>query len=214
MAAFRAVIFDLGGVVLDSPLDAIACYEADLGIPAGHINRVVASSGPEGAWSRLERGELGVAEFSPAFERECSAAGHAISATEMLARIAVSSGPRPSMLGAIRTLRGRGLAVGALTNNWESTPASRRAQEGLRACFDAFVESSVVGMRKPDPRIYLHACAALGVGPAASIFLDDIGRNLKAAKALGMTTIKVDEPGTALAELARHLGWPEEALRA
>jgi putative hydrolase of the HAD superfamily len=214
-SAFRAVIFDLGGVVLDSPLHAIARYEADLGIPAGHINRVVVATGPGGAWSRLERGEVGMAEFAPAFERECSDAGHAISAAEMMARIAAASGPRPAMVRAIRALRAKGLAVAALTNNWANPREEERALTAdLRREFDAFVESSVVGMRKPDPRIYLHVCAALRVDPKEAIFLDDIGSNLKAARALGMTTIKVEEPGAALAELTARLAWPADALNA
>ena len=203
--AFRAVIFDLGGVVLDSPLHAIARYEAELGIPAGHVNRVVAAGGPGGAWPRLERGELSLASFEPAFERECAEAGHAISAREMMLRIAAASAPRPAMLRAIHALRRRGLAVAALTNNWASEGSVDDALSELRAAFDAFVESSVVGLRKPDPRIYLHACEALGVLPAEAVFLDDIGRNLKAARELGMATIKVEEPGAALAELARVL---------
>jgi putative hydrolase of the HAD superfamily len=210
---FKAVIFDLGGVVLDSPLHAIARYEAELGIPAGHINRVVVATGPSGAWSRLERGEVGMVAFAPAFERECSDAGHAISATDMMARIAAASAPRPAMLQAIRALRRNGLGVAALTNNWAGPSEERTLQSELRGEFDAFVESSVVGMRKPDPRIYLHACAALGVEPPAAIFLDDIGSNLKAARALGMSTIKVEEPGAALKELASRLAWPESALR-
>jgi putative hydrolase of the HAD superfamily len=213
--AFRAVIFDLGGVVLDSPLHAIARYEAEIGIPAGHVNRVVVARGPEGAWSRLERGEVGMAEFGPAFERECREAGHAISAGDMMARIAAATAPRPAMLAAIRALRARGLSVAALTNNWAAPREERDPrQDELRAEFDAFLESSVLGMRKPDPRIYLHACAALGVEPPEAIFLDDIGSNLKAARALGMTTIKVVEPGAALGELATHLDWPAEAFRA
>jgi putative hydrolase of the HAD superfamily len=213
MTSFRAVIFDLGGVVLDSPLHAIARYEAELGIPAGHVNRVVVATGPSGAWSRLERGELGMAEFAPAFERECSEAGHAISASDMMARIMASSGPRPAMLAAIRALRRRGLAVGALTNNWASPREERSASDVLRGEFDVYLESSVLGMRKPDPRIYLHACEALKVEPPEAIFLDDIGSNLKAARALGMTTIKVEEPGRALAELASRLAWSEQDLR-
>ena len=78
----------------------------------------------------------------------------------------------------------------------------------LRHHFDAFFESSVLGLQKPDPRIYRHACSELGIAPEEAVFLDDIGRNLKAARALGMTTIKVDTPEQALAELARTLGNP------
>jgi putative hydrolase of the HAD superfamily len=210
--SFRAVIFDLGGVVLDSPLHAIARYEAELGIPAGHVNRVVGATGPAGAWARLERGELSLLAFEPAFERECAEAGHALSAREMMLRIAASSAPRPAMLRAIQALRRRGLAVAALTNNWESEGSTGGTLAELRAEFDAFVESSVVGLRKPDPRIYLHACEALRVRPAEAVFLDDIGRNLKAARELGMATIKVEEPAAALAELAQVLGLEAAAL--
>jgi putative hydrolase of the HAD superfamily len=202
---YRAVIFDLGGVVLDSPLHAIARYEQELGIAPGAVNRVVVDTGPAGAWSRLERGELSRRAFEAAFEAECRAAGFALSAATLMERIALC-GPRPDMLRALRTLRGAGLALAALTNNWAHEDPGGAATDTLRELFDAFVESSKVGLRKPDPRIYRHACEALAVAPRETVFLDDIGRNLKAARELGMTTIKVDAPGPALAELSRHLG--------
>ena len=201
---FRAVIFDLGGVVLDSPLHAIAAYERELGIPAGFVNRLVVDTGPAGAWSRLERGEVSRAGFEADFEAECRAAGHPLSASTMMERIA-QCGPRPAMLGAIRTLRDARYSVAALTNNWAHEGAGGSETDTLRDLFDVFVESSKLGLRKPDPRIYQHTCEALGVTPHDAIFLDDIGRNLKAARELGMTTIKVDQPEPALAELARHL---------
>jgi epoxide hydrolase-like predicted phosphatase len=204
--SLRAVIFDLGGVVLDSPLHAIAAYERELGIPAGCVNRVVVATGPSGAWSRLERGELSRRAFEAAFEAECERAGFALSAAAMMERIA-QCGPRPRMLAAIRSIRGSGRAVAALTNNWAHEGGSSET-DALRDLFDVFVESSKVGLRKPDPRIYAHACEALAIAPREAVFLDDIGRNLKAARALGMTTIKVDEPEQALAQLSRHLALP------
>jgi putative hydrolase of the HAD superfamily len=201
----RAVIFDLGGVVVDSPLHAIRRYERELGIPEGVVNRVVVETGPGGAWSRLERGEVSMPEFQRDFEAELRAVGHTISAAAMMARIA-ECGPRPVMVEAIRRIRARGLRAGALTNNW----ANERGEptHDLSRLFDAFIESSKVGLRKPDPRIYQLACDALGVTPTEAVFLDDIGRNLKAARALGMRTIKVDAPAPALAELAEQLGFP------
>jgi putative hydrolase of the HAD superfamily len=204
--SYRAVIFDLGGVVLGSPLEAIARYERDRAIPANFVNRVVADTAPGGAWSRLERGELSIERFYAAFERDCANAGHEIDARELMARMAESSAPRPHMLEAIRQIRSRGLKTGALTNNWviEDRPAP---DVMLRDHFDAFVESSAVGMRKPDPRIYEYTCAALGVAPEQAVFLDDIGRNLKPARGLGMATIKVEEPAAALAELGALLGF-------
>jgi putative hydrolase of the HAD superfamily len=201
---FRAVIFDLGGVVLESPLHAIADYERELGIPAGFVNRVVVETGPTGAWSRLERGEISRAGFEADFEAECRAAGHALSAETMMERIALC-GPRPAMLDAIRTLREARYSLAALTNNWAHEGAGGSETDALRDLFDVFVESSKVGLRKPDPRIYQHTCQALGVAPRDAVFLDDIGRNLKAARELGMTTIKVEQPESALAELSRTL---------
>ncbi len=204
----RAVIFDLGGVVLDSPLHAIARFERETGMPAGFVNRVVVSTGPGGAWSRLERGELRVEDWIPAFERDCAEAGQKLSAARMMEAIRGASEPRPRMIAAIRAIRAHGLRVGALTNNWVADePSENRLGQELRELFDAFVESSLVGLRKPDPRIYEHACRELGVPPAASIFLDDIGANLKAARALGMHTIKVDTPEQALDELESALGF-------
>jgi putative hydrolase of the HAD superfamily len=206
--SYRAVIFDLGGVVIDSPLHVIADYERDLGLAAGVINRVVVDTGPSGAWSQLERGEIGMPAFQQAFEDECAAAGATISALEMMTRIAGCQ-IRPAMLEAIRRIRGEGLRVAALTNNWADTERREPADPNrdLRPLFHAFIESSVVGLRKPDPRIYHHVCTELEVAPEDSVFLDDIGRNLKAARELGMTTIKVDAPGPALAELSEHLGF-------
>jgi putative hydrolase of the HAD superfamily len=209
MTTHAAVIFDLGGVVLDSPLHAIAAFERDTGVPAGFVNRVVVDTGPTGAWSRLERGELSLEEWIPAFERDCDAAGQRLSARRMMDEIQKVSAPRPKMLAAIRAIRAQGLRLGALTNNWvaEEPSASRLGLE-LRVLFDAFVESAVVGLRKPDPRIYTLVCKELGIAPAEAIFLDDIGSNLKAARALGMTTIKVVTPEQALAELESALGFP------
>ena len=202
--SFRAVIFDLGGVVLDSPLHAIAAYERELGIPSGFVNRVVIDTGPSGAWSRLERGELSRQAFQGIFEAECRSADHTLSAATLMERIALC-GPRPRMLEAITKIRGSGRRVAALTNNWAHERAGGSETDALRDLFDVFVESSKLGLRKPDPRIYEHVCNALEIVPSEAVFLDDIGRNLKTARELGMTTIKVETPERALDELARHL---------
>ena len=210
---FRAVIFDLGGVVLGSPLHAINRYERHLGIPKNAINRVVAATAPSGAWSRLERGELSMEGFFPAFEADCSAASYEICARTMFEWMAAESVPREAMLTAIRRIRDSGLRTAALTNNWsradgpDESESSVDVTRALRARFDVFVESSVEGLRKPDPRIYELACTRLEVAPSDAIFLDDIGANLKPARKLGITTIKVIEPSQALAELADTLGF-------
>jgi putative hydrolase of the HAD superfamily len=202
--AFRAVIFDLGGVVLGSPLQAIARFEQEQGLPQGLVNRVVVQTGQEGAWARLERGELALPHFLSAFEAECSEAGHRLRAADLMAAIGSESAPREAMLEAVRRIRVRGLVAAALTNNWVGDGEGTSV---LRAHFDAFFESSLLGLRKPDPRIYTHACGELGVPPEEAIFLDDIGRNLKPARALGMTTVKVADPSEALGVLEDLLGF-------
>lgn len=204
----RAVIFDIGGVVVDSPLHAIARYERQLGIPGNSINHVVAATAPHGAWSRLERGELSLEAFYPAFEADCLAAGFEISASTMMRMMRDSTAPRAIMLDAIARIRERGLGVAALTNNWEPDGEEQSDAARLAPHFDVFVESRVEGLRKPDPRIYQLACSRLGVAPAEAVFLDDIGSNLKSARALGMLTIKVVTPEAALAELQGVLGFP------
>jgi putative hydrolase of the HAD superfamily len=203
--SYRAVIFDLGGVVVGSPLHAIAAYERDTGIPAGAINTIVVSTGPGGAWSRLERGELTLEAFYPAFEADCEAHGCRISARTMMGLVAQSIEPRPAMLEAIRRIRAYGLLAAAVTNNWVTED---QRNDLLRPFFDVFIESAVVGIRKPDPRIFLLACDELGAEPSNVVFLDDIGSNLKTARELGMTTIKVVDADTALAELESVLGVP------
>ena len=202
---YRAVLFDLGGVVVGSPLEAIARSEAEQGIPGGFVNRVVAATGAAGAWSRLERGELTLEAFYPAFEQDCAAAGHAIDARAMMARVAEATVPRPAMLEAIRRIRARGILTAAVTNNWITEDEGTGV---LRPHFDAFVESAVAGVRKPDPRIYELVCAALRVAPPEAVMLDDIGANLKTARALGMATIRVIDPGAAPRELEALLGFP------
>jgi putative hydrolase of the HAD superfamily len=202
---FRAVLFDIGGVVVDSPLHTIARYEREQGIPEGFLNRVVRDTGPTGAWSRMERGELTAAEFCAHFDAECTARGHLLPAAAVLERIALENKPRPAMTEALRRLRAQGLVTAALTNNWKSDgEASDR--HGLRPLFDHFIESSVEGLRKPDPAIYRLAFARIGVPGDCIVFLDDIGANLKAARALGMTTIKVLDAEQALRELGEQVG--------
>ncbi len=197
--------------MLGSPLHAIAQFERARDLPAGFVNRVVVETGPRGAWARLERGELPLAAFYEAFEADCAAAGHGLCARALMEGVASAAVPRASMLEAISRIRARGLLAAALTNNWiaeEAEGAVDAASSGaLRPVFDAFFESSVLGLQKPDPRIYQRVCAELAIEPEEAVFLDDIGRNLRTARQLGMTTIKVEDPEAALIELGRLLGF-------
>ena len=203
--AYRAVIFDLGGVVLESPLHEIARFEDDRGLPEGFVNQVVVATGSTGAWARLERGELPLETFYDAFSQDCEAQGFTLDARELMERIGRAATPRAGMVAAIATLRSRGFLVAALTNTWVGEDGAA-AGAGLRPLFDVVVESSAVGLHKPDPRIYTLVCERLGILPREAVFLDDIGRNLKTARELGMHTIRVNDPEQALAELEEVLG--------
>ena len=204
--AYRAVIFDLGGVVFPSPFDAFDAYERSVGLPDRFIRTVVANSAETGAWARFERSDVDFARFCTEFEAECSTAGGTVDAAALMRAISQGFAPRPSMVDAITSIRARGLRVGALTNNWATTDTSA-STEPTELGFDTVVESAIEGMRKPDPRIYLLVCERLAVEPDECVFLDDLGVNLKPARALGMTTIKVSNVSNALTELAGHLGF-------
>jgi putative hydrolase of the HAD superfamily len=203
---YKAVVFDLGGVVFPSPLHAFRAYEREHGLPHRFISEVVLADPEHGAWSRLERGELDFDEFCDAFDAECAARGNAVSSRDLMRAIGGGFEPHASMVTAIGALRDHGLKTGALTNNWADDPGRDNPESPTGEWFDVVVESAVEGLRKPDPRIYLLVCERLDVAPAATVFLDDLGANLKPARELGMTTIKVVEPDDAVAELESVLG--------
>jgi putative hydrolase of the HAD superfamily len=200
---YQAVIFDLGGVVFPSPFEAFDAYDHDRGLPAGTVRALIRVSSETGAWAALERGELTMTEFHAALEEEAQLAGFALEAEALMQRVASGFGPRPAMVHAITRIREAGLTTAALTNNWIATDGERSAGVGRHEtlAFDVVVESAVEGLRKPDPRIYDLVLERLGVGASETVFLDDLGINLKPARAMGMTTIKVTDPGTALREL-------------
>jgi putative hydrolase of the HAD superfamily len=207
--ALRAVLFDLGGVVFPSPFDAFDAYEAEAGLPHGFVRRVIAHSAEAGAWERLERSEVSFEQFCEQLEDEARGFGGAIDARRLMAAVSRGLGPRPEMVDAIATIRTAGLRIGALTNNWapEAEPTDGAPHSlGHLGLFDVVVESAVEGLRKPDPRIYELTCGRLGVTPTEVVFLDDLGVNLKPARAMGMVTIKVADPRAALAELGTCLG--------
>jgi putative hydrolase of the HAD superfamily len=205
--SYEAVIFDLGGVVFPSPLDVFRAYERDHGLTHRFLSEVVLADPEHGAWSRLERGELNFDEFCDAFDAECAAHGGTVSARDLMHAVRVGLDARPEMVTAIDAIRRHGLKTAALTNNWADDPAGTNRASPTDNRFDVMVESAVEGMRKPDPRIYQLVCDRLEVSPKETVFLDDLGANLKPARELGMTTIKVAEPDAALATLEDVLGF-------
>jgi len=199
-------MFDFGGVISTSPFEAFAHLEVERGLPAGFIRTVNATNPDDNAWARLERSEIDVEAFAAEWSAEARTLGHELDGRLVLERL--SGEIRPGMVAAIDSCR-KAYKTACLTNNF-GAPDRVVSDEvaGVYARFDAVLESRTLGVRKPDPRFYELACAALEVEPDESVFLDDLGVNLKPARALGMHTIKVTDPDEALAELARVLGHP------
>lgn len=206
---YRAVIFDLGGVVFPSPFNAFDEYERAAGLPDRFIRTVVAHSAETGAWARFERSDVDFNGFCTEFEAECQTAGETVDAAKLMRGITRGFAPRPVMVQAITAIHDRGLRVGALTNNWTTTErtTTERTTDHTQLGFDTIVESAIEGIRKPDPRIYTLVCERLAVSANECVFLDDLGVNLKPARAMGMTTIKVLDATSALEELSGHLGF-------
>jgi putative hydrolase of the HAD superfamily len=201
MPDIRAVIFDIGGVLTASPVAGIRAWCEGCSVDYAVLGPVIAR--PGGAWSRFETSELSADAFREAFEAECAAIGLTVDTAAFLASF--SHLPiREEMIAVVRHLQGR-LPLGCITNN---VHRDGMRPEQLYALFEVVIESAKVNLRKPDPRIYLLACERLGVAPEQTVFLDDFGVNLKAARALGMTTIKVDETHRAIDELEAAIGIP------
>lgn len=202
----RAVLFDFGGVILSSPFDAFAAYERRAGLPPDLIRTINSTDPDRNAWARLERNECTVEEFVVAFEAEAAALGHRVDGTAVLACLAGEL--RPRMVRAVRRCSEQ-LSTALLTNNIVTGSehwSSGGSFADLLPLFDVVVESSVVGCRKPELRFYELALERLGVSAGESVFLDDLGINLKPARAMGMHTIKVVDPDAALDELAALTG--------
>ena len=206
-----AVVFDLGGVLTESPLHAFTVYEMEAGLPEGLIRRLNSTNPHTNAWARYERNEVDVSGFSALVQEEALAAGHFVDAGKVLQ--ALRGELRPSMVAAVRRLKEAGLPLGLLSNNVSPMEATGELADVL-ALFDAVVESSVEGVRKPEPEIYELTLTRLSKAVGRRIeatdcaYLDDLGINLKPARAMGFSTIKVVDPAEALAELSELVGFP------
>lgn len=208
-AVIRAALFDFGGVILSSPFEAFAEFERERGLPEGFLRSVNATDPDTNAWARLERSEVGFDEFAALFAAESAALGHEVDGRDVLGLLMGTL--RPAMVEAVRRCSQR-LVTGLLTNNFVVGTDGHVDRESEMAevlsLFDGVIESSKVGVRKPDPRFYEVACEQLGIEPSDAVFLDDLGVNLKPARAMGMTTIKVGDPDEAIAQLEAVVGFP------
>jgi putative hydrolase of the HAD superfamily len=208
-----AVIFDFGGVITSSPFEAFARYEQSYGLPKDIIRRTNAENHFENAWAKFERAEIDLATFDALFAAESKALGAEVRGADVVKLL--KGEIRPEMVEALRRIKAQ-FKTGCITNN---LPANAIGSKGLGAAdgrtlyvaevmvlFDHVIESAKIGLRKPDPRIYTMMTDKLGVDPNACVYLDDLGVNLKPARDLGMTTIKVTSGAQAIADLEAATG--------
>ncbi len=217
--AIEAVIWDFGGVFTTSPFEAFNRFEALNGLPRDLIRGINASNPDTNAWALFERAEIDAAGFDALFLEESTARGHPVRGADVLPLL--SGDIRPRVVAALRVVK-QHFKTGCITNNMaqghgagmQATPQGAARAGDIMRQFDAVIESSKAGVRKPDPRIYLMMCETLGVPPAACIYLDDLGVNCKPAARLGMKAIKVVGEDQALADLARLTGLTFPAMAA
>ena len=208
---FKAVLWDFGGVITSSPFESFNRFEAANGLPKDIIRTINATNGDANAWAQLESNAVSLDEFDELFAAEAAALGHAIRGKQVLELLAGEI--RPEMITALKRVKAQ-MPIGCITNNVKSGEGPGMAQSKEKAArvreamdlFDLVIESSKVGIRKPNPNIYLMACKQMGIAPEDAIYLDDLGINLKPARALGMATIKVLSASQALDDLEGHLG--------
>ena len=209
--AIEAVIWDFGGVFTTSPFEAFRRFEAQRGLPQDFIRTVNAADPDSNAWALFERSEIDAAAFDTRFLEEATRLGHALRGAEVLPLL--SGDVRPQVVAALKACKAQ-FRVGCITNNVVTGHGTGMAGSAEKAAaiaeifaqFEVVIESSVAGVRKPDPRIYLMMCEQLGVAPETCVYLDDLGVNCKPAAALGMTAIKVTTEDQALEDLAAATG--------
>jgi putative hydrolase of the HAD superfamily len=206
-----AIIWDFGGVLTSSPFEAFARYERTHGLPDAFIRGVNARDPDTNAWALFEQARIDKDEFDVRFLAESSALGHPVSGRDVLALL--SGDMREGAIGALKSLR-KDFKLGCITNNvpagegpgMAGTVEKARAVADVMAVFNHVLESSKIGIRKPDPRIYALMCEALMVDPKTCIYVDDLGINLKPARQMGMTTIKVEHEAQLLTDLGAAIG--------
>ena len=209
---FQAIIWDFGGVLTCSPFEAFNRYEAASGLPVDFIRTVNSINPLENAWAKLERSEVDAEGFDELFRIEANALGHDVRGREILGLL--SGSLRPRVVHALKVCKGHG-KVGCITNNAPIGKGASMTQDEEKAArlaevfaqFDHLIESSKLGIRKPDPRIYALMCEALDVDPKHCVYLDDLGINLKPAREMGMATIKVTSEEQLLADLEAITGY-------
>jgi len=203
---YKAVIWDFGGVITSSPFEAFNKFELDNNLPKDIIRTINSENPDDNAWAKFERNDIDINEFDTLFSKEADKKGFQISGKQVVKLL--SGDIRKTMVDFLLSLK-ESYKLGCITNNIQNSKDDKvnhlnQASQVMKI-FDHIIESSKVGLRKPDPKIYYMSCDALGVRPEECIYLDDLGINLKPARKIGMTTIKVIDPNEAINEVKKYL---------
>ena len=200
---YKAVIWDFGGVITSSPFEAFNKFELDNNLPKDIIRTINSENPDDNAWAKFERNDIDINEFDTLFSKEADKKGFQISGKQVVKLL--SGDIRKPMVDFLLSLK-ENYKLGCITNNIQNSKDDKvnhlnQASQVMKI-FDHIIESSRVGLRKPDPKIYYMSCDALGVRPEECIYLDDLGINLKPARKIGMTTIKVIDPNLSLIHIS------------
>jgi len=201
---YKAIIWDFGGVITSSPFDAFNEFEEVNGLPKDIIRTINSENPDMNAWAQFESNSITIDQFNDLFLKEAKAKGFDIKGRDIIKLLKGSI--RENMVSFLRELKSN-FKLGCITNNVKPSSEENTDNETKEAMsiFDHVIESSIVGIRKPNPEIYMMSCDALNVSPDQCIYLDDLGINLKPARELGMTTIKVIQPEDAIQEVRNLL---------
>ena len=208
---FSSVFWDFGGVITSSPFEAFSNFELNNNLPKDFIRKVNSTNHKSNAWAQLEQSKINLEEFDVLFKKESKSLGYEVSGGQILNLL--QGEIRPEMVNALEKLKKENFTLACLTNNFNSGDKNQSALDDINEertkimnNFDYIIESKELGIRKPDVEFYLKALEISGADPKKTIFLDDLGINLKPAKELGMTTIKVLDSDQALKELSNLVG--------
>ena len=201
---YKAIIWDFGGVITSSPFEAFNKFEEANGLPKDIIRTINSENSDMNAWAQFESNSITIDQFNDLFLKEAKAKGFDIKGRDIIKLLKGSI--RENMVSFLRELKAD-FKLGCITNNVKPSSEENTDNETKEAMsiFDHVIESSIVGIRKPNPEIYMMSCDALNVSPDQCIYLDDLGINLKPARELGMTTIKVIQPEDAIQEVRNLL---------
>lgn len=211
MSSIRAICWDVGGVFTASPHEAVAAVAADLGIPSAQLSHAVfgdLSGAGTHPWHELERGRLPLRDAWAGVEDQLGALGVELSMRELFSRMGADTHDRTVVHDTVRAATQAGLLQAIVTNNVRefSDLGDGRGWQRMvpMEAMAVVVDSSTVGMRKPDAEIYRHLLAELGVVASEAVLVDDTPVNLDGAAAVGMHTVLVgSDPAPAMKELRR-----------